>query len=98
MKNIFKILAIAFIGMALISCEKDEDQAILNETSQSSISADKTTIVLDKSNVDATAVNFKWAKSAFSISVVSTQQIEFGIKGKGFKDSKLIDVVTSPFL
>ncbi|MGE8553055.1 MAG: SusF/SusE family outer membrane protein [Chryseobacterium jejuense] len=97
MKNIFKILAIAFIGMGLVSCEKDEDQAILSETSQSSISADKTTIVLDKSNLDATAVNFKWAKSTFNISVVSTQQIEFGIKGKGFKDSKLIDVVSSPF-
>lgn len=97
MKNIFKILAIAFIGMALVSCEKDEDQAILGETSQSSISADKTTIVLDKSNLDANAVSFKWAKSTFDISVVSTQQIEFGIKGKGFKDSKLIDVLASPF-
>ncbi|SDI23835.1 SusF/SusE family outer membrane protein [Chryseobacterium jejuense] len=97
MKNIIKILAIAFIGMGLVSCEKDEDQAIISETSQSSISADKTTIVLDKSNLDATAVNFKWAKSTFNISVVSTQQVEFGIKGKGFKDSKLIDVVSSPF-
>ncbi|MDN3693911.1 SusE domain-containing protein [Chryseobacterium tructae] len=97
MKNIFKILAIAFIGMGLVSCEKDEDQAILNETSQSSISADKTTIVLDKNNVDVTAVNFKWAKSTFNLSIVSTQQIEFGMKGKNFQDSKLIDVVSSPF-
>lgn len=97
MKNIFKILAIAFIGMGLVSCEKDEDQAILNETSQSSISADKTTIVLDKSNLDVTAVNFKWTKSNFNLSIVSTQQIEFGMKGKNFQDSKLIDVVSSPF-
>lgn len=97
MKKIFKILAIAFVGMGLVSCEKDEDQAILNETSQSSISADKTIIILDKNNVDATAVNFTWAKSGFDLSVVSTQQIEFGMKGKNFQDSKLVDVVSSPF-
>lgn len=97
MKKIFKIVAIAVIGMGLISCEKDEDQAILNETSQSSISADKTTVILDKNKVDDNAVNFKWTKSTFDLSVVSTQQIEFGLKGTNFQDSKLMDVTVSPF-
>lgn len=93
MKNLFKILAVAFIGILFASCEKDEDQAILTETTQSKISSDKTTIVLDKNQLDEVAVSFTWVKSAFSLPVVATQQIELGIKGKNFKESKLLDVV-----
>jgi hypothetical protein len=31
MKHVFKILAAAFIGFLIVSCEKDEDQAVVNE-------------------------------------------------------------------
>lgn len=97
MKNFFKIFILAIAGISLvISCEKDEDQAVLNETTQSKISSDKTTIVLDKTKLDAEAVSFTWVKSTFNLTVVSKPQIEFGIKGTGFKGSKLVDVVSSP--
>lgn len=97
MKNFFKIFILAIAGISLvISCEKDEDQAVLNETIQSKISSDKTTIVLDKTKLDAEAVTFTWIKSTFNLTVVSKPQIELGIKGTGFKGSKLVDVVSSP--
>ncbi|WP_164975742.1 MULTISPECIES: SusF/SusE family outer membrane protein [unclassified Chryseobacterium] len=97
MKKFFKILIIAVAGISLVvSCEKDEDQAVLNETAQSKISADKTTIVLDKTKLDTEAVSFTWSKSTFDLTVVSKPQIELGIKGTSFKGSKLVDVVSSP--
>ncbi|AZB07917.1 SusF/SusE family outer membrane protein [Chryseobacterium sp. G0162] len=96
MKHFFKIFTIAILGMLVASC-KDEDQAILNETAQSKISSDKTTIVLDKTHLDDTAVNFTWAKSTFDLAVVSAPKIEIGLKGNNFKDGKSLDVVTSPY-
>ncbi|AYZ11425.1 SusF/SusE family outer membrane protein [Chryseobacterium arthrosphaerae] len=97
MKNFFKIFIIAIAGISMVvSCEKDEDQAVLNETVQSKISADKTTVVLDKNQLDAVAVNFTWSKSAFNLTVASKQQIELGIKGTNFKESKLVDAINSP--
>ncbi|ROI04691.1 SusF/SusE family outer membrane protein [Chryseobacterium sp. G0240] len=96
MKHFFKILTLAFIGLLVISCEKDEDQAVINETTQSKISSDKTSVILDKDQLDETAVSFTWVKSTFNLAVVSTQQIELGIKGTNFKNSKLIDAISSP--
>lgn len=91
MKNIFKILAIAFIGMWLVSCEKDEDQAVINELTTSGISANETVIVLKEVNANGAAVNFTWTKPTFDVAVVSNQKIEFGAKGDGFKKSITID-------
>lgn len=96
MKHFFKILTLAFIGLLVVSCEKDEDQAVLNEVTNSKISSDKISIVLDKNQLDVTAVNFAWTKSTFNLAVVSTQQIELGIKGTNFKNSKFVDAVSSP--
>lgn len=98
MKNFFKIFIIAVAGFSLIvSCEKDEDQALLNEATQSKISTDKTTIVLNKTQLDVEAVSFTWLKSTFNLTVVSKPQIELGIKGTNFKESKFVDVISSPF-
>lgn len=87
MKKIFKICMVLAIGFLIISCEKDEDQAILNETAASKMTVDKNTVVLNKDTESETALNFTWTKSAFNIPVVSSQLIEFGIKGTGFKNS-----------
>lgn len=97
MKNFFKIITVTAMGILFIACSKDEEQVILNETSQSKISADKTTIILDKDQLDKVAVNFNLVKSTFNIAVVSTQQIELDIKGNNFKQSKLIDVVNPTY-
>lgn len=94
MKHLFKFLAIAFIGLGVVSCEKDEDQATLNEVSQSKISSDKTTVVLSEAISDNTAITFTWQKSQFNITIVPTQQVEFGIKGQNFKKSVTYDVAS----
>lgn len=91
MKHLFKILAIAFIGLWMVSCEKDDDQVTLNEINQSKLSSDKTAVVLSEIISDNTAISFTWQKSQFSVAVVPTQQIEFGIKGQNFKKSVTYD-------
>lgn len=96
MKHLFKILAIAFIGLFIISCEKDEDQAVITETTKSTISPDKTTLVLDKNNPDNVALNVIWSKSTFNLAVASTQQLQFGVKGKNFVGATSLDAVSSP--
>lgn len=87
MKHIFRILAIAFIGLLVISCEKDEDQAILGETGKGKLTSDKSTVVLNEVTSGDVAISFSWVKPTFDVAVVPTQQIEFGIKGKNFKES-----------
>jgi hypothetical protein len=87
MKHLFKIFTIAIIGFLIISCEKDEDQAILNEVSQSKLSSDKATVVLSEEIASNAAINFTWQKSQFNTAIVPTQQIEFTIKGQDFKKS-----------
>ena len=48
MKNIFKFLVFGLIAVMLFSCEKDEDQAVLQKPSASTLKADKATLVLIK--------------------------------------------------
>jgi len=97
MKNLFKILAIAFIGFFIISCEKDEDQAVMTETTKGKISPDKTILILDKSNPDNVALNVVWNRSAFDLPVaVPTQQLQFAIKGKNFQGASSVEAVNSP--
>ncbi|KAA2220599.1 SusE domain-containing protein [Chryseobacterium sediminis] len=91
MKNLFKILALVFTGLLVFSCEKDEDQAVVNETSAGKISADKSAIVLNELNANDAVITFTWTKPTFNIAVVPNQKVEFGIKGDGFKKSAAID-------
>ncbi len=91
MKNLFKILALVFTGLLVLSCEKDEDQAIINETSAGKIAADKSAIVLNELNANDAVISFTWTKPTFNIAVVPNQKVEFGMKGNGFKKSATID-------
>ncbi|MFP8893942.1 MULTISPECIES: SusE domain-containing protein [Chryseobacterium] len=91
MKNLFKILALVFTGLLVLSCEKDEDQAVVNETSAGKIAADKSTIVLNELNANDAVITFTWTKPTFSIAVVPNQKLEFGIKGNSFKKTATID-------
>lgn len=91
MKQIFRFLTIALIGFLVISCEKDEDQAVINETTTGKLSADKSAVILNELTANDAAISFTWTKPTFNIAVVSTQQIEFGIKGDNFKKSATVD-------
>ncbi|WP_326982990.1 SusE domain-containing protein [Chryseobacterium sp. MYb264] len=96
MKQILNIFAFALLSFMIISCEKDEDQAVIHETTQGKISSDKTSIVLDKDNPGDQALSLAWTKSTFDLSVVYTQQVQFAIKGKSFEGATSIDAVSSP--
>lgn len=94
MKNIVKIFFVLLFSTVAISCE-NEDQATLTETAKSTISPDKTTVVLDKNNPDNPVLNISWSKSSFNLAVISTQQLQFALKGKNFAGSSNVDVPTS---
>lgn len=91
MKNIFKILTVVFVAFLIVSCEKDEDQAILNQKTAASLASDKTSIVLDEVIANQAAINFTWSKPSFDIVIVPIQVLEFGIKGDNFKNSQSLD-------
>ncbi|WP_042722505.1 SusE domain-containing protein [Flavobacterium sp. B17] len=94
MKNIIKFLFAAITMIMIWSCEKDEDQAVINEITKASASSDKTTVVLNEVIGGNAAIAFTWTKPIFNIAVVPTQQLEFGIKGQNFKKSIDIDAGT----
>lgn len=95
MKNLFKILAAVFIGMLVISCEKDEDKAVLEVTKTPTLSADATTLVMLKENENDKAVKFTWTNPQYNISVVNNNALEVAKAGTGFKDAKIADVNAS---
>ncbi|WP_407406086.1 SusE domain-containing protein [Chryseobacterium sp.] len=92
MKKIINIISILLAGVFITSCEKDGDIVTLTEISKSTFSTDKGSIVLSEIISEQTAVTFSWAKPTFDVAIVPKQQIEFGIKGKNFKDSKTVDI------
>lgn len=87
MKNLFKIWIALFVGVLVVSCEKDEDRAVISETTSAKVSADKNAVVLDELKGTETAITFAWTKAGFNIASVPAQQIEFALKGTGFKNS-----------
>ncbi|KFF01937.1 hypothetical protein IX38_15695 [Chryseobacterium luteum] len=75
----------------MVSCEKDEDQAVINETATGKISSDKNTIILNELIANDAVINFTWTKPTFNIAVVPSQEIEFGIKGDNFKKTAAVN-------
>ncbi len=51
---------------------------------------------MDKNNEDNIALNITWNKSVFDLPVVSSQQLQFAVKGKNFVGATAMDAVTSP--
>ena len=92
MKHLFKILTFALIGLLVISCEKDEDQAVLGEGTDPVISASKTTAVLLSTDAANEALAFSWVNSDYGVNVQLTNQLEFALKGTSFSTVKSIDM------
>ena len=95
MKNLLKIFTLIILGILVVSCEKDEDQAILSEASKSTLSVDKNTIILSEIIADPPALNFTWVKPTFNVAVVPSYQIEFSLKDNNFKKSEIFDLDAS---
>jgi hypothetical protein len=92
MKHLFRILAIAFIGLFIISCEKDEDQAVLQNPSASNLKADKSSLVLIKDNEAQTAITFDWKAPDYGVVVAQKNQLQIAVKGTDFASPKNIDL------
>lgn len=92
MKNIFKIFLLGIITTFIISCEGDDEKLVLNNSSQSSISADKTAVVLNETTADQAAVTFTYKNPTFSPSVQFTNMVEFAVAGTNFKPSTTREV------
>ncbi len=90
MKNIFKFLLIALFGILLISCEKDEDRAILVNPSASSLTSNKTSVVLDKTTPNAEAITFEWVNPNYGVKVANANELQFAKKGTNFANSKSV--------
>lgn len=94
MKYIFKILTIAIIGFLFISCEKDEDQAVLGEGTSPVISANKSSVVLSTAESANPAITFNWNNSDYGVNVQLANQLEFALKGTNFAAPKAVEMVT----
>jgi uncharacterized protein (UPF0333 family) len=92
MKFLFKILSIAIVSIFIFSCEKDEDQAILGNGTTPNLSADATTLVLEKDNEEDKAVKFDWINPKFDISVAVTNSLEFAEAGTDFQSARSVDI------
>ena len=95
MKNLFKILAAVFIGILMVSCEKDEDKAMLEVKKNPTLTADATTLVMLKVNENDKAVKFTWTNPEFNLAVVNNNALEVAKAGTGFKDAKSTDITAA---
>ncbi|MEN4760601.1 SusE domain-containing protein [Chryseobacterium sp. C39-AII1] len=87
MKNIFKILLVFFLGFLVISCE-DDDKITIGQVTASSLSSDKTSLVLESANDDDTSVTFNWTNTKYDATIVVENTLEFAIKGTDFAAPK----------
>lgn len=92
MKNIFKIFLLGIIASFIISCQEEEDKVMLNNTSVSTLSVNKTSIVLDETIADQAALAFEFKNPTFSPSVQFTNAVEFAVAGTDFNPSTVREI------
>lgn len=92
MKNIFKVLFALTIALFLVSCDKDEDRAVLGNPADSSLSASATSLVLTKDNAAETAVTFSFTNPNYGVQLSHTNQLEFAIAGTNFETPKVVQI------
>lgn len=99
MKNIFKIFLVALFGILLVSCEKDEDKAVLGITTQGSLTASVSSIVLNETIANNGAVTFTWVDPVFTVDVAEVKLLQFGKVGTNFSPNAVytlpVDVNTT---
>ena len=85
MKHLFKIFTLALLGFFVISCEKDEEIAVLGEGTTPTLASDKTSVVLLKDNEEDPAVKFEWTNPQFQTQVALKNTIQFAKAGTDFE-------------
>ncbi|CAD7816785.1 hypothetical protein CHRY9390_03236 [Chryseobacterium aquaeductus] len=92
MKNIFKIFLLGIIASFIISCEGDDEKLVLDNTSQSIISADKASVILNETTASQAALTFTYKNPVFTPSIAFTNSVEFGVVGTNFSPSATQEV------
>ncbi|RMZ59773.1 SusF/SusE family outer membrane protein [Chryseobacterium nematophagum] len=94
MKNFLKICVALIIGVLVISCEKDEDQAVLGEGTNPVLTSNVTTLMLSKDHENDEAIKFNWVNPKFNVQVAFSDALEFAKAGTNFESAKSVDVVS----
>ncbi|MEI7486703.1 MAG: SusE domain-containing protein [Chryseobacterium sp.] len=87
MKNILKIFLLGMISFLIVSCTEEDDKVILNNTSNGSLAANKSSVVLDETIADQNALTFTYVNPKFNPNVTFTNSLEFAVVGTNFASS-----------
>lgn len=92
MKNIFKIVLTGMLALLIISCEGEDEKLVLNNTTQSNLSADKSSVILNETIADQAALTFTYQNPVFNPNVVFTNSVEFSAAGTNFSPSTTYEI------
>ncbi|WP_294212711.1 SusE domain-containing protein [uncultured Chryseobacterium sp.] len=92
MKNLLKIFVLFVFGLLLFSCEKDDDIATIDKPTNSSLNADKTSLVLLKANAAQNAITFNLNLASYGVNLAQNNQLQFAVKGTNFAAPKNVDI------
>jgi len=93
MKHLFKIFTLFAVAFIISSCEKDEDLAVVNDGTNPTVAANKTSVVLINNQSANEAVAFNWVNSDFGVPIQITNQLQFALKGTNFAAPKTVELV-----
>ena len=94
MKNIFKSIFILSGAALLVSCEKDEEKVMMNANARVESNLSATTLVLDKTKSNTTALTVSWEEKDFGVNVGPAYIVDL-INAAGKKKS--LSATSSPF-
>ncbi len=77
MKNILKTAAICASLVWLVGCEKDEEKAIMNANARVESNISASTLVLDKTKSNTTALTVSWETKDLGVQLAPVYTVEF---------------------
>lgn len=83
-KWIYNIGSLALLSFALMACEKDEEQAVLQNPQAPSLSSSVNAPVLLEENEASNAVSFNWSDADFGYQAAITYTLQIDTAGDGF--------------
>lgn len=92
MKNIFKILLVGIIASFIFSCKEEDEKLVLNNSTEGTVMADKTSVVLDETIASQAAITFTYTNPVFTPNVAFTNVAEFAVAGTNFTPSTTYEV------
>lgn len=79
---------LAGLGLAatvlLTSCEKDEDQVVIQPSGTVALTSSASSVVLSQANADKPAVTYSWNAASFGYSAATSYTLQFDKKGGNF--------------